>query len=342
MKDEVPLASDSLAELCEAAEQGSVDAMEQLGTVYAEGTGAPLDKEKAAACKAQAFGALRSWPLTQIGEVVERSHGLLYGTNGLCTLLKSLGRPEDARQASTDFLKVLRFTHQTSKRDCALYKAEALLDLADLSYDGRPSDRRLKEAEGSARKALAALAEVADDQEGRFQLVRAHEALSGCLDKRGDLDGAIEELREASQTMDELAQETGSASHRGKSAGLSLRLGMLYKRRARPQVERQPSRSATLMEPAASEFVRAVGLAREAVAADPTVDNRKMLASALLQSGRLTKKRREAVAQIKEAVDLAKQLQEETADGSCDALVSKAAAALDRRRSLLSKLLDWK
>lgn len=336
------MTQEALLELQEAAEQGVIEAMEQLGILYAEGLSVPKDADKAISYKTQAFSALKKRPLTQIGEVVEQSHGLLYGPDGLCCLLKSMGRADEARQMSTDFLKILRFTHQTPQRDCARYKGEALIDLADLASDGRPSEKRLREAESSARKALASLSEIADDEEGRYWETLAHKALGICLERQGDLDAAIEELRVALEGMEGLASRSGQATHLGEAASLSLKLGMLYKERARRHTEERSSRRAELMKPAADEFAHAVELARQAAAADPSIDNRKTLASALLQSGRLTKKRRDAVALLKEGLELAHELQKEAADGSFDALVRRLDAALDKRKGIFAKLFGGK
>lgn len=138
--------------------------------------------------------------------------------------------------------------------------------------------------------------------------------------------------------MECLAQENPDLEYKSKSASISLNLAMLYRERAMGQMAKKPSQSIKFMQPALDKMGVAIKKARQVVEIDPTINNRETLVLALLDSGISAVKKRDAVAQLKEARDLALQLQEETGDGSFDATVRDVKAALRKRQGFFGRL----
>lgn len=322
----------------EAAVHGCEEALEQLGFMYTAGLVVERDHNRAVDYKSRAFDLQRVRPVIEVGDVLKRSYRLLYGTDGLCLMLKTLGRPEEARDIDTAFLKVLRLAYSTSERDRVLYEAEALIDLADTHYDVQPSTERLEQAITYANKALKALSKVPADTELSYLKAIAQSVMGGCLAKAGRLDEAIASYEEAEKGMELLAQENPDLEYKSKSASMSLNLAMLYRERAMGQMAKKPSQSIKFMQPALDKMGVAIEKARQVVEIDPTINNRETLVLALLDSGISAVKKRDAVAQLKEARDLALQLQEETGDGSFDATVRDVKAALRKRQGFFGRL----
>lgn len=242
-----------------SADRGCVEANEQLGIMYLKGVGVKRDVDESIRRKKKAYELLMKEPVSRSN--IRHINRLLYEFDGLPLLLKENDRINEANEIQQAFLDRIESSPFKDEDEFILYRVNALTDLANLFYEydlatGRekntdtsssqptsmadvmaslygggssgPSDRRMREAERYADKAMALLdAYRGDDHHmATFLRVVTLDQYADLSKYKNDLRGAIRWKEKSKQLIEPLAEETGDLEHMHRSFQISNNLGL--------------------------------------------------------------------------------------------------------------------
>ncbi len=299
-----------------------------------------VDLDEAIAEKSREYEDLTSCTLLELPDRMPKIHDVLYGSDGLYDLLKRSGSYGEAQKLSKEFQRYINYLPKQARRTYDLYRAEAFLKLAELSLIADASGRSAS-IHTNVQRALEVLSQYEGDNknEASYLDAIAQGFTSDLFESEDNLDGAIEARMRQKESIEGLVERSAAAAYLNVSALTSLKLAELYRKRVDQQAQGKPSQSKSLLEPAIQELEAAVEKSRRLVEADPSWGNKLTLMTALYQSGEVATKRKDAVAQLKESLDLAKQLQAEKPSGNLREMIGKVSATLRKRQGFLGRLL---
>ncbi len=325
-----------------SAKHGCVDALEQMAFFYIAGIGVKRDHDKAIDYKNEARKILVSQIDKQPVESIQRLYKLLYGVDGLSLLLRSRDRCVDARSADGQFLSCMEKISPSKLKEYDLYRAQALSFLSDIHFDKNPSSQMIENALKHAQEGIEIIETSKNKYDNEMQFVYA-QLLAGqadCYKAQGKASQAERCYKSASEKAISVYRSANAIEYLSLFVGVIISLGMLLREQGYAEMMAHPSQSINAMQPARSYLSNAVVKGRELVSVHPTINHRESLAIALLDLALVTPEKKQAVEYLEEALKIAKELVDETGDGSLEPLRSEIARVLRKRKgSILKKII---
>ena len=322
-----------------SAQHGCVDALEQMAFFCIAGIGVKRDHDKAIDYKNEARKILVSQIDQQPIGSIHRLYQLLYGADGLSLLLRSRDRCVDARSADGQFLSCMEKISPSRLKEYDLYRAQALSHLADIHFDKDPSPQVVENAWKHACEGIEVIEASKNKCDHEMQFVYA-QLLAGqadCCKAQGKASQAEHCYRSASETAMSAYRSANDIEDLSLYVSVNINLGMLLREQGYAEMMANPSESINAMQPARSCLSNAVVKGRELVSVQPTINHRESLAIALLDLALVTAEKKQAVEYLEEALKIAKELVDETGDGSLDPLHNEIAHVLRKRKGSIFK-----
>ena len=322
-----------------SANHGNVDALEQMAFFYIAGIGVKRDHDKAIEYKNKARRILVTQMNEKPVESIQRLYKLLYGVDGLSLLLRSRDRCIDARSADGQFLSCMDKISPSELNEYDLYRAQALNHLADIHFEKNLSSQMVQNALKNALEGIEIIEGSKNKNDNEMQFVYA-QLLAGqadCYKAQGKTSQAERCYKSASEKAITVYRRANDIEFLSLFVSVNINLGMLLREQGYAEMMSHPSQSINAMQPARSCFSNAVVKGRELVSVHPTINNRESLAIALLDLALVTPEKKQALEYLEEALKIAKELVDETGDGSLEPLRNEIAHALRKRKGSIFK-----
>ena len=175
------------------------------------------------------------------------------------------------------------------------------------------------------------------DNEMQFVYAQLLAGQADCYKAQGKASQAERYYKSASEKAISVYRSANDIEYLSLFVSVNINLGMLLREQGYAEMMAHPSQSINAMQPARSHLSNAVVKGRELVSVHPTINHRESLAIALLDLALVTPEKKQALEYLEEALKIAKELVDETGDGSLDPLRNEIARVLRKRKGSIFK-----